>query len=114
VVKRVGLPAPFKLFSFGSLTAQTENSPRGSVSWWYHVAPVVRGLNSAGDEITLVLDPALEPRRPMPMQEWIKAILPDGNEKYWTGASICDEHSDGPYSYCYGDKYVTYCFPIAL
>lgn len=59
------LPAPKKLFVFGNLFAKSNNSPSGSVQWWYHVAVAYR----VGD-IAYVLDPSLEPTRPLKVQEW--------------------------------------------
>jgi hypothetical protein len=61
--------APKKVFGFGDLRAATNNSPYGSVSWWYHVAAIYR----VGDT-PYVMDPALMPERPMTLQEWNTAI----------------------------------------
>lgn len=69
---RWSFPETAKVFSFGNLVVATTNHPSGSVSWWYHVAPIVR----VGDE-ALVLDPALSPLAPMPLTAWLAAQSPD-------------------------------------
>ncbi len=33
---------PAKLFMFGNLEAKTPNSTSGKVTWWYHVAPIIK------------------------------------------------------------------------
>ena len=58
--------APGKIFAFGDLSVRTKNSPEGRVEWWYHVAPVVRV-----GRVTYVLDPSIEPSRPLTVDEWI-------------------------------------------
>lgn len=59
-------PLPGKVFAFGNLTVQSSHSPRGSVSWWYHVAPIVEV-----DGEKFVLDPAIEFSRPLSLGEWL-------------------------------------------
>ncbi|WP_438027251.1 protein-glutamine glutaminase family protein [Sorangium sp. So ce233] len=48
------------------LVLVTDNVPEGKVVWGSHVAPVVRV-----DGELIVLDPAVEPERPLPIAEWI-------------------------------------------
>lgn len=55
-----------KIFIYGELTVETANNPLGSVSWWFHVAPVAR----VGD-VVYVLDPAIEPAQPLPIADWV-------------------------------------------
>ncbi len=62
-----GKPKPYKLFSFGNLTVSTPNAPGGSVSWWYHVVPIVK--NTSGQ--AYVLDAAIDPTRPLPWKTWL-------------------------------------------
>lgn len=75
-----GKTRPYKLFAFavaqngdGLLRVYTPNATDGIVRWPWHVAPVVR--NSAGNAI--VLDPAIEPYRPLPWQEWLATMVDD-------------------------------------
>jgi len=63
-----GKAKPWKLFSFGNLTVSTPNAPGGSVSWWYHVVPVVKSLTN---NVPYVLDPAIDPTQPLPYQTWL-------------------------------------------
>jgi hypothetical protein len=64
--RKSNLPDPTKVFIFGDLQVKTDNSPDGSVSWWYHVAPAVRVNNEV-----MVLDAAIEPNNPLPLKEWV-------------------------------------------
>jgi hypothetical protein len=64
-LSRLGVPVPNKLFAFGNLRVRTRNSPRGSVTWWYHVVPVVE---VAGKKY--VLDPAIDAGAPLPVFDW--------------------------------------------
>lgn len=55
-----------KVFVFGPLQVETPYSSTGAVTWWYHVTVIARveGKN-------YVLDPAIEPRYPLLLEEWI-------------------------------------------
>jgi hypothetical protein len=63
-----GKVKPYKLFSFGNLVVSTNNSPSGSVSWWYHVVPVVKSASSGE---VYVFDPAIDPSQPLAWQTWL-------------------------------------------
>lgn len=90
-------PLPSKVFAFGNLKVKTENSPRGAVHWWYHVAPIVE-VNGQ----KYVLDPALRPESPLTLEEWVGlmgnpekikvAVCSSGT--YSPGDS-CERKSDG-------------------
>lgn len=90
-------PLPSKVFAFGNLKVLTKNSPRGAVHWWYHVAPIVQ---VSGQKY--VLDPALEPSRPLKLEEWVGMMgNPErikvsicGSGTYSPGDS-CNKESDG-------------------
>lgn len=85
-----GAAAPAKIFAFGGLAVNTPNHPDGMVSWWYHVAPIVR----VGTEY-YVYDPAIEPQRPLKAQEWLKIMnAPEAQ------ISICSTNSYDPDSPC--------------
>lgn len=85
-----GATAPAKIFAFGGLAVNTPNHPDGMVSWWYHVAPIVR----VGAEY-YVFDPAIEPLRPLKAQEWLKIMnAPEAQ------ISICSTNSYDPDSPC--------------
>jgi hypothetical protein len=66
---------PSKIFAFGNLTVKTSNSPSGSVSWWYHVAPIVRSETSN----LWVLDPSIHPDAPISLDNWLGAMTNDKN-----------------------------------
>lgn len=87
-----GMPETFKLFGFGDLAAKTPNHPKGIVYWWYHVVPVYRVGQQA-----YVMDPSIETRRPMTVQEWKKAIEAEApSDKF----AICNPKTVGPEDNC--------------
>ena len=83
---------PKKVFAFGDLSADTTNSPSGSVQWWYHVAVIYR----VGDQ-AYVLDPAINPKVPMTLQEWSSAI---GGDKVPVTFAVCSKDTFDPDSDC--------------
>ena len=93
------IPIPKKIFVFGSLSAQTVNSPYGSVQWWYHVAITYR-VN--GD--VYVLDPALEPHRPLSIQEWNNLV---GGQTTQVRYTICHANTFDPMADCGGADAIT-------
>lgn len=86
------VPQPKKLFVFGDLSVNTKNSYSGSVQWWYHVAVTYR----VGDE-AYVIDPAIEPLRPLKISEWDAAV---GGANARTQYSICSKDAYDPTSDC--------------
>jgi hypothetical protein len=57
-----------KVFIEGDLRVETNNSPKGFVEWWYHVAPIV--LVDTGEKVEqYVLDPSLFDRA-VPLEVW--------------------------------------------
>ncbi|MEK2647239.1 protein-glutamine glutaminase family protein [Bdellovibrio sp. BCCA] len=86
-------PAPKKVFVFGNLSALSDNSPTGSVQWWYHVAVSYR----VGADV-YIFDPALEPQRPLKLAEWNKLV---GGDNAYVQYSICDHETYDPSGDCY-------------
>ncbi len=98
---------PKKVFVFGDLDVKTANSPHGSVSWWYHVAPLVEI-----DGIKYVLDPAIEPKNPLRLDVWLARMNADpdslevavcGSGSYTPG-DVCQRESDGFESTAFADQ----------
>jgi hypothetical protein len=89
-VAQAGYARPGKVFVFGDLNVVTANAPSGSVSWWYHVAPAVR----VGQSVQ-ILDPSIEPMRPIPLGEWI------GRQTTIAEAMVS---ACGPYAYSPSDR----------
>ncbi|HXH29850.1 MAG TPA: protein-glutamine glutaminase family protein [Bacteriovoracaceae bacterium] len=85
------LPVPNKVFAFGHLRVKTSNSPRGVVGWWYHVAPIVEV-----DKVKYVLDPSIEPARPLPLKEWLGRMGKPEKMK----VSICASGTYSPRDNC--------------
>ncbi|OQW46412.1 MAG: hypothetical protein A4S09_05430 [Proteobacteria bacterium SG_bin7] len=90
------IPDPSKVFIFGDLNVKTQNSPTGKVSWWYHVAPVVR----TGEQV-FVLDAAINAYQPLPLLDWVKTMTDDPMR---VKLSICKANSYVPSDSCYEPK----------
>lgn len=76
-----GYTSPKKIFAFGDLKAETSNSEKGYVEWWYHVAVTYRV-----DDLIYILDPAINPNHPLPLKDWHQAI---GGEEAHIRYAIC-------------------------
>jgi hypothetical protein len=83
---------PNKIFVFGDLRVKTANSTSGDVAWWYHVVPIVR----IGDA-PYVLDPAIHPKAPMALMDWLKSMTKDLKS---ITVAICGSGSYAPDSQC--------------
>jgi hypothetical protein len=84
---------PAKIFVFGDLTLHTENSPKGQVSWWFHVAPIVR----SGDDELWVLDPALESKEPIMLRDWMGRLNSNVEQ---LKISVCNGFAYAAHSSC--------------
>jgi hypothetical protein len=82
---------PLKIFAYGNLVAKTANTFEGTVTWWYHVAPIIGAQGNY-----YVLDPALEPKRPLLLKEWASRL---GQSQY-ISFNLCQPHTYLPYSSC--------------
>jgi hypothetical protein len=67
------------------------------VTWWWHISQIVR----VGNEV-FVLDPAIEPSRPLPVREWLATMVANPDEAQvvicspytYTINSNCEEQFD--------------------
>ncbi|MFP5518421.1 MAG: protein-glutamine glutaminase family protein [Bdellovibrionia bacterium] len=84
--------APSKIFVFGDLNVKTPNTMSGWVTWWYHVAIA---YNVNGEQY--VIDPAIEPTRPLLMLEWLRAMNQDVSK---LRVSLCHKDTYDPDSSC--------------
>lgn len=89
---QMSVDAPKKVFAFGNLVVQTANSPSGSVSWWYHVAPLVE---VAGQKY--VLDPAIYPAGPLKLEEWLAKM---SNSPQDIEVAVCESGAYTPGDDC--------------
>ncbi len=94
-LQAMGLPAPTKLFAFGSLNVKTPYSPSGEVNWWYHVVVAYQVHDSGGDSV-IVFDPAVESSAPLKMSAWLEDIGAVGE----ASVSVCDAGAFSPSSFC--------------
>lgn len=94
-IQNLGLTAisVAKVYVFGNLKVNTTNHPRGYVTWWYHVVPIV---SQQGER--WVLDPAVEPRRPLTLTEWLQAVNVDGDS---LSIAICQGDTLHPFDECW-------------
>lgn len=92
VIGQQGEVQPAKIFIFGNLHAETPNSVTGEVNWWYHVAVAYRTA-----EGVFILDPAVEPKKPLLLAEWVHQISPYSRDPK---LSICAAASFEPDSEC--------------
>lgn len=83
---------PKKVFVFGNLYAQSTNTVSGHVAWWYHVAVTYR----VGPQV-YVMDPSLEPRRPLMLEEWDQLV---GGANTFLQYSFCSKDAYDPTSDC--------------
>lgn len=90
--KEFGISGVKKIFVFGDLEVQTENSRNGSVTWWFHVVPVMK----IGAQY-YAIDPAVEPSRPLTVLEWIYRMSPTLDS---VKISICDAATYDPGMSC--------------
>jgi Glutaminase len=86
------MPPVMKLFVFGNLAVRSQNHPDRVVRWWYHVAPVYR----VGSTV-YVLDPAIEPRRPLTVLEWRARVSEESDIRQF---ALCNTHSFDPDDGC--------------
>lgn len=80
-----------KIFVFGDLTVKTNNSPNGSVSWWYHVATAYRF-----NDVTYIIDPAIDPDQPQRLESWLATM----GDIHKFEISICNATAYDPGSTC--------------
>ena len=95
IEKSFGIKAA-KIFAFDNLTVKTENSPSGEVSWWYHVAAMTKVVDPLTKKETFyVYDPAISPRAPMEVRQWLQAMHAPNAE-----IAICASEAYDPDSDC--------------
>ncbi|MEY4616979.1 MAG: hypothetical protein RJB66_1939 [Pseudomonadota bacterium] len=92
-IKAGGQEGFHQIFLFGNLFAATPNHPAKQVSWWYHVAPIVRTT-----EGVFVLDPTLDPLQPLKVEHWISRMIHFTQE---AKVSLCEPASFTPESECF-------------
>lgn len=101
------LPRPAKLFVFGNLCVNTDNSPNGAVEWWYHTAPIVRDAETGKE---YVLDPSINPNAPTLLEDWMELVAANTNQcadgKHSVHRfAICDGYATSPGESCATAKY---------
>ncbi|MGC4069359.1 MAG: protein-glutamine glutaminase family protein [Polyangiaceae bacterium] len=94
VAAEAGKPKPYKLFSFGNLVVSTPNAkpPATTVSWGWHVVPIVKSASSGQ---VYVLDAAIDASQPLTWQAWLLRQVPTLND---VRVTIADSAAYGPWS----------------
>lgn len=92
------LPRPAKIFVFGNLNLLSPfgHAPDNTLSFWYHVAPIVRDQET---NLVYVLDPALNFTQPMPMENWLKQLVELSTNRE-ERVSICNGYGAVPFDSC--------------
>lgn len=83
---------PVKIFAFGELVVQTPYAPSGAVSWWYHVAVVIRYMG-----VIYVLDPAINNQVPILVEDWFNTMGSVANLK----GVVCNSYAYDPFDDCF-------------
>lgn len=92
---RLFVPIPDKVFAFGNLRVKTPNHQYGYATWWFHVASIVEV-----EKKKYVLDPAIEPKHPLPLEEWLRRMGDPQKIK----VSICNSGASAPTSDCMSES----------
>jgi hypothetical protein len=102
-LQKWGLPTPSKIFAFGTLKVASNYAEVGSnlVQWWYHVVIGYRTVVN-GQEVIVVLDPALNSRNPLLLKDWVK--LMGGTATI----SVCSAQALDPDSSCRNESKITF------
>ena len=87
-----GYSVPKQVMAFGDLRG---DSAYGSVTWWFHVAPVVK----VGSQ-SYVLDPSMDATHPLSLEEWTLRMAPVSAAKL----SICNADVVDPQQYCFSTE----------
>jgi Glutaminase len=82
-----------RVFIFGDLKVNTQNSEDGYVTWWYHVGVIIRHQGKA-----FVFDPSLELTHPIELSEWVQLQVP--NPSTDAELAICSGNAYDPGSDC--------------
>lgn len=92
------LPRPAKVFAFGNLQLLSPYgpSPDNVLSFWYHVAPIVRDQST--NQI-YVLDPALNFNQPLPLENWLKQLVELSSDRQLQ-VNVCNGYGSTPYAVC--------------
>lgn len=90
--QELGLPLPNRVFLYGDLEAYTPNAPGFSVTWWYHTAPIV----SVKGQL-YVLDAAINPDKPLKIEEWTDRQIRTGLPRTLT---FCSPYTYDPRTPC--------------
>lgn len=90
---QMGYPRPYKIFLSGFMAVSIPNTSK-TASWTWHVASAVRV-----GKIAYVFDAAVEPSRPLTLEEWTGRLIGDPSS---LEAVICDHAAFQPNSTCMG------------
>src|SRR5579885_629982 len=92
------LPRPAKVFAFGNLQLLSPfgMGPNGLLSFWYHVAPVIRDQQT---NHLYVLDPALNYDAPLPLESWLKQLV-ELSDNRGLLVNMCNGYGSVPFDNC--------------
>ena len=94
MIEKVYSKQSARIFIFGDLYVETENSPEGRVDWWYHTAPLIKFA-----EDVYVFDPAINSSGVTEIKKWIQKQSVTLSE---AELSVCDANAYEPGEACEG------------
>jgi hypothetical protein len=74
-LQAAGYPTPTAVLAYGNLRPLTVNDPAGFLAFDWHIAATVQVALDSGLTAFFVLDPALDPTRPLPLREWYARLV---------------------------------------
>ncbi|MHB1948461.1 MAG: protein-glutamine glutaminase family protein [Gammaproteobacteria bacterium] len=92
------LSRPAKVFAFGNLELLSAfgPAPDNILSFWYHVAPVIRDKQT---NTVYVLDPSLNLDAPLPLESWLKQLVELSHDRSLK-VNICNGFGAVPQDVC--------------
>jgi hypothetical protein len=74
-LQAAGYPEATAALAYGNLRPLTRNDPAGFLAFDWHIAAAVQVALDSGRTAFFVLDPALDPTRPLPLREWYARLV---------------------------------------
>lgn len=74
-LQEAGYPGLTAVLAYGNVRPLTVNDPAGFLAFDWHIAPAARVLLDSGETAHFVLDPALDPSRPLRLREWYQRLV---------------------------------------
>jgi Leucine-rich repeat (LRR) protein len=100
LLRDASFPGTTTAHAFGNLRPLTPNFPTGYVSFDWHIALAVHAELPDGGAGYLVFDPALEPERPLSLQEWFESLVSSAGHPLDYSCARYRDHAGYGGNYC--------------